>query len=468
VRAAIDRPRVTRNGGVSFWYASTRSPSRRPPLAGDRHADVCIVGAGFTGLWTAYYLKRAAPALDVVLLEREFAGYGASGRNGGWLSDHFAGARPALARLHGREAVLAMERAMQATIDEVLTVCGREGIDADAAPGGLLQVARNPAQLARMRRRLAEDRSWGLREEDIRELGADELRERVRVADALGAAYSPHGVRVQPAKLVQGLADAVERLGVPIYEDTRVIDVRRGRAVTERGTVRSPVVLRCLEGFTASLQHQRRTWLPLNSAMIVTEPLAGNVWSEIGWERAELLGDCAHAYMYSQRTADGRIALGGRGIPYRLGSRRDRDGRTQRATFMGLARLLAEMFPAAASAAIEHTWCGVLGVARDWQPRVVLDRDSGIGYAGGYVGSGVSTTNLAGRTLCDLVLGRDSELVRLAWVGGRARPWEPEPLRWLGVNAVYALYRAADRREMRGRQRTSGLARLGDAIAGRR
>ncbi|HKG04501.1 MAG TPA: FAD-binding oxidoreductase, partial [Conexibacter sp.] len=239
-------------------------------------------------------------------------------------------------------------------------------------------------------------------------------------------------------------------------------------AVTDRGTVRAPVVLACVEGFTPSLHGQRRVLLPLNSAMVVTEPLDDATWATIGWDRGELLGDVAHAYVYAQRTADGRIALGGRGVPYRYGSRTDRGGRTQARTVAGLRRALDALFPAAAGAAIDHAWCGVLGVARDWQPAVRLDRASGIGFAGGYVGNGLATANLAGRTLRDLVLDEDTELTRLPWVGHTARRWEPEPLRWLGARAVWALYRAADRREAASASaRTSGFARAADLLAGR-
>jgi glycine/D-amino acid oxidase-like deaminating enzyme len=293
------------------------------------------------------------------------------------------------------------------------------------------------------------------------------LAARVRVAGASAASWSPHGARVQPAQLVHGLARAAERRGVTIHERTTVWELSAGAAVSDRGTVRAPFVLSCLEGFTPGLRGQRRALLPLNSAIVVTEPLPPATWEAIGWDGRELLGDAAHAFVYAQRTADGRIALGGRGVPYRYGSRTDRDGRTQQRTIEDLAGALRTRFPAAADAAIEHAWCGVLGVPRDWCPAVRLDRASGLGFAGGYVGNGVAAANLAGRTLRDLVLGEDSELTRLPWVGHAARRWEPEPLRWLGAQAVYGLYRAADRREARGLARTSGLARVAGVLAGR-
>jgi glycine/D-amino acid oxidase-like deaminating enzyme len=294
------------------------------------------------------------------------------------------------------------------------------------------------------------------------------MDERIRVAGTTGALFSPHCARVQPAKLVLGLARVVESIGVAIFEQTTASRIERGRAVTDRGTVRAPIVLRCLEGFTASISGQRRDWLPMNSSMVVTEPLTQEVSDQIGWRRAELLGDYAHGYMYAQRTADNRIALGGRGIPYRYGSRIDDRGATQECTIAALTALMHDMFPATREVPIVHAWCGVLGVPRDWTATVDLDRTTGLGTAGGYVGSGLTTTNLAGRTLADLVLEHDTELTRLPWVGRRVRRWEPEPLRWLGVLSMYALYRMADRRETEKKlAQTSRIARFANMITGR-
>jgi glycine/D-amino acid oxidase-like deaminating enzyme len=460
--------RGVRNGGVSFWFADTSVPQYRSPLRGDTDADVCIVGAGLTGLWTAYYLARAEPALRIVVLEREFAGFGASGRNGGWLSADLSASRQHYAATHGRASVVDLLGAMRAAVDEVIAVARAERIEADVVKGGLLRVARTRAQLSRLRAAVEREHDWGARPEDLRWLSAGELEGRVVVAGALGAIFSPHGARVQPAKLVRGLAAAVERLGVVICEQTTVREIGPRVARSDHGTVRAPFVLRCLEGFTASIKGARRNWLPMNSSMIVTDPLPDADWDQIGWNGAELLGDFAHAYMYAQRTADGRIALGGRGVPYRYGSRTDQRGVTQHRTIHGLTRLLHDMFPGIGHVPIAHAWCGVLGVPRDWCATVSLDRATGIGFAGGYVGKGLTASNLAGRTLADLVLGMDSTLTRLPWVDRQVRRWEPEPIRWLGVQAMYLLYRAADRRETeRELAATSQLARLANLLTGR-
>ncbi|TYB41558.1 NAD(P)/FAD-dependent oxidoreductase [Actinomadura chibensis] len=463
-----------RDGGVSHWFEAAGRPAPGPRLPGPRDADVCVVGAGYTGLWTAYYLKRARPGLRIVVLEREFAGFGASGRNGGWVLGELAGSRERYAARHGRPAAIALQRAMFRAVDEVVRVAAAEGIDAGLVKGGVLYVARNAAQRARLAAMVAEARAWGWTDGDLVPLPAAERAGRLRVAGATGAAWSPHGARAQPAALVRGLARTVRDLGVEVYERTPVlrIDPRRGRvpatAVTPHGSVAAEYVLRATEGFTAGLPGHRRDLLPMNSSMIVTTPLPGAVWDAIGWERRELLGDMAHYYMYAQRTADDRIAFGGRGRPYRYGSRVDDAGRTAPATVDALWTTLTAMFPAVAGEGrVAHAWSGVLGVPRDWCAAAAVDRASGLGHAGGYTGHGVATANLAGRTLRDLVLGEGTELTALPWVGRRVRRWEPEPLRWLGVHAMYALYRAADARESAsGAAGTSVLARLADAING--
>lgn len=454
-----------RNGDVSFWWQQVGLPDPRPALPGDTDADVCIVGAGYTGLWTAYYLKQLQPDLRVVVLESRFAGFGASGRNGGWLTNSVTGGREQYAASHGRAAAVAQQRAMNDAVREVVDVAAREGIDAGIHLGGELNVARTPAQLARLRAAAAAEQEWP--DTDVELLGAAALRERIRVADAVGGMWHPHCARLQPARLAHGLAQTVERSGAVIHEDTHVEEITPGAARTAHGTVRASYVIRATEGFTPNLRGEHRTWLPMNSSLVVTAPLPAAAWDAIGWDGRETLGDLAHVYMYAQRTADDRIAFGGRGVPYRFGSRVDTDGATQERTIAGLTDLLRRFFPAAADVPVEHAWAGVLGVPRDWSATVGLDRATGLGWAGGYVGTGVTATNLAGRTLADLVLGRDTELTRLPWVGHHARRWEVEPLRWIAVQALYAAYRAADRSEARGRTTTSPLARVADRVSGR-
>ncbi len=454
-------------GDVSFWYADIGLPAtRRPALSGDATADVAIIGAGFTGLWAAYYLKKADPTRDVLVLEKEFAGFGASGRNGGWCMGTFAWNHEAYAKATSREAVLEMVRELEGTVPEISRICAEEGIDADILPTEELMLATNPAQLARIRETIAHRRHWGDGHR-VRELSPAEVAQRIATPGVLGAMTFTGMTRIQPAKLVRGLAEACERLGVRIVEGTEVTSYDQGRAETARGTVRAPVILRCTEGFTAGIKGHHRDWIPLNSAQIATVPLPPEVWAKIGWEGHELIGDMKNAYCYCQRTREGRITVGARGVPYKFGSRMDRNGEPDAETIRRLTVILREHFPEAAHYPIDHAWCGVIGVPRDWCATVGLDPATGLGWAGGYVGTGVSTANLAGRTLADLALGRQTVRTRLPWVNRRVRQWEPEPLRWLGVHMMYRLFAIADRREERLGIPPSRFAKFGNWITGR-
>ncbi|HWE09159.1 MAG TPA: FAD-binding oxidoreductase [Solirubrobacteraceae bacterium] len=450
----------------SFWLDQLGPTRRRPPLDGVRDADVCIVGGGFTGLWTAYELRRADPGLDVVVLEAQHVGFGASGRNGGWVLGELSGSRAAWRRRGGPDAAKRMVHAIQQTVTEIGAVVERETIACDWTQGGSLTVAQSETQwqrlsreAARERAELGDDLAWRL-------LDAQELASRIRVSDGRGALFTPHCARVQPARLVQGLADAAERAGAVIHESSPVTEISPGLAQAQTGRVRARFVLRATEGYTADLPGKHRVLLPMNSSMIVTERLDEALWAQIGWDGAETVLDGSHVYTYSQRTADGRIAIGGRGVPYRFGSRTDREGPVPQRTIDELRARLVSLFPAAENVRVDRAWHGVLGVSRDWCPTVGLSRSSGLGYAGGYAGEGVAASNLAARTLRDMVLGRDTELTRLPWVGHPARNWEPEPLRFIGARGIYTLYRVADRLEqVRGRE--SPVAAMADRIAGR-
>lgn len=457
-----------RLGDVSFWYDDLGGiPSQRPGLDGDVTADICIIGAGYTGLWTAYYLKQAQPTLNILILEQEFAGFGASGRNGGWLTGGFAWNHDRYAATSSDAAVRAMVGAMNGTVDEIIRVASIEGIDADILRTDEMMVAVTPAQLSRVAAEVARRQAWG-EQDRVWQIGRAEAEARVAIPGVLGAMVVGNVARIQPAKLVRGLATAVERLGVRIAEGTRATDILPGLVQTPRGTVRAPIILRATEGFSASLPGAARDWLPLNSAQIATAPLPPEIWAKIGWNGHEILGDFANAYCYCQRTREGRITVGARGIPYKFGSGIDDRGTPDKETVARLTAILHRHFPDAAQVPIDHAWCGVLAVPRDWCATVGLDRATGLGWAGGYVGVGVSTSNLAGRTLADLALGRDSDLVHLPWVNRKVRRWEREPLRWLGVTGMYGLLNAADRREARSTvPATSALARLGNWMAGR-
>lgn len=412
-------------------------------MQGDRDADVAIVGAGFTGLWTAYYLLEADPSLRVVVLEKETAGFGASGRNGGWCSALFPASLSKLASWSSRDSALAMYRAMCDSVDEVGRATVAEGIDCDFHKGGTVVLARTAVQWQRARAEAAEAEAWG---QDVRLLSATETGQVVRASGVRGSTFTPHCAAIHPAKLVRGLAAAAERAGAVIHEHTAVTSVEPGRAVTAHATVRADVVVRATEGYTAGLAAYRRRLVPVYSLMVATEPLSDAEWDRIGLADRPTFSDHRHLIVYGQRTADGRIAFGGRGAPYHFRSRIEPSYDAVPRVFSALRDTVRELFDLR-DIAFSHAWGGPLGIPRDWCASVGLDRPTGLAWAGGYVGDGVSTTNLAGRTLTDLILDRDTDLTRLPWVNHHSRSWEPEPLRWLGINTGLRAMTLADTEE---------------------
>ncbi len=450
---------------VSYWHASVPGDlGRRAPLPGDIHADVAIVGAGFTGLWTAYYLTELDPGLRIVVIERDIAGFGASGRNGGWCYGGLPGSRARFVKQHGHDAVMRFERACFETVDIIGTALSTEGIDAHFLKGGWSTLAMTPVGLAHAQEAIEAHHRFGHTEDDYRLLSAQETAARTNVPGALGTVFSPHAARVHPARLARGLADVVERRGVGIYEGTNATSIEQGRVVTDRGTVHAEFVIRATEGFTPDLKGERRRLMPFASCMVATEPLGQDVWDSIGWDGREVLSDGRRLFIYAQRTADDRIAWGGRGHPYVFGSRLETDFHDL-PVHERLHGVIRRLFPVAADARITHTWGGILGIPRDFNASVGLDPRTGIGWAGGYVGDGVAVTNLAGRTLADLITGRETDVTTLPWVNHRSRKWEPEPLRWIAANGSLRLLHMAENAEEHG-TKTSRAGRLVDWLTG--
>jgi len=450
---------------VSFWFDTLPEPIQpREPLDGDLELDVAIVGAGYSGLWTAYYLARLRPELRIGIVEAEVAGYGASRRNGGWCVGLLAGIEGLLHRAERRAVGLALQREAFAAVDEVGRVAAAEGIDCHYRKGGSVRVAVTPAQERELRVR-TEALAALFGRDAFRWLEADECAAHVRLQGGLGGFVTPHCATLHPARLARGLAACVERLGVRIYERSRVERLERGRAQTARGAIRAPLIVQATEAYTAELPGQRRALVPMHSWMIATEPLADPVWKEIGLERAETFGDGRLVTTYGQRTADGRIAFGGLGH-YNFGSRITRHFPATHPNFAELEAMLRALVPPLREARITHRWGGALGVPRDQRARVGLDRAQGRAWIGGYFGEGVAASNLAGRTLAELIAGIDSARTRSPLVAPPARPWEPEPLRSLALKGALGLAAASDRASAAGRS-TCWRARLFGLIAPR-
>jgi len=437
---------------LSLWHATMSDDEwgpARAPLPGNQQVDVAIVGGGYTGLWTAYYLLRRDPKLRVAILEATAVGFGASGRNGGWCSAILPMGLDEMASKSSRDDAIQLQSAMHETVREVGRVVEAEAIDCHFTQGGYLSLCRSDIQLRRESDHTAQLQSYGFGDDDYRMLSQSETLERCGATGVVGASFTPHCAAIHPARLARGLARVVERAGATIYEHTRVTSIKPHSVRTEHGTVTADVVVRATEAFTPELRGMRRAVAPIYSLMVATEPLPKSFWEEARLHERSTFNDGRHMIIYGQRTADDRFAFGGRGARYHWGSKiRAEYDRNERVHAL-IHATLRELFPAIGDAEITHRWGGAVAATRDWWCHAAFDRGSGIASAGGYLGDGVSTTNLAGRTLADLITGTATELTTLPWVGHQSRRWEPEPLRFLGINTIVRLPIGADRHEER-------------------
>jgi glycine/D-amino acid oxidase-like deaminating enzyme len=441
----------------SLWWSTLDGViTPRATLTEHLDVDVAIVGGGFTGLWTARELKRRDPALQIAVLEQSVCGFGASGRNGGWASALYPVTNEALVTSYGLDAFTHLRHQLQESVRTLGESARADGIDAHYVQGGTMTFARSQLQSTRLQQHVESSRELGYSVSDYRWLDRDEARERANVRDSLGATYSPHCARIHPARLVRGLADVNERLGVRIFENTEVTRIMPARgtrapeAITAGATVHARFVVRATEGFTPTLPKERRTVAPLYSLMIATEPQSDSFWDEVGLREFETFADDRHLIIYGQRTADGRLAFGGRGAPYHFGSTVEERFDEDPKVFSLLESTLRELFPSL-DGEVAYRWGGPLALPRDHSPSVVVDYATGVASAGGYTGDGVVLSYIAGSTLADLIAspGTKTERTVLPFVQHAFQRWEVEPLRWAGINVGLGLAAWADRVERR-------------------
>jgi glycine/D-amino acid oxidase-like deaminating enzyme len=450
----------------SLWWSTLDQPiAARDSLRADLDVDVAIVGGGFTGLWTARELKRRDPSLRIAVLEKSICGFGASGRNGGWASALFPLSDDVVVAHFGQDAFSHQRHVLEGAVRQLGDAAREDHIDAHFVQGGSLTFARSAVQESRLRDSVRAARELGLTIDDLRWLDVGELSAFGYVRAARGATFSPHCARINPARLVRGLADVDEALGVRIFENTAVTRIfggdgtSRPRVVTIGATVRAAYVVRATEGFTPTLPGERRTVAPIYSLMIATQPQTASFWDEVGFGGYETFADDRHLVIYGQRTKDDRIAFGGRGSPYHFGSTVEERFDKDASVFRALAATLRELFPTY-EGPITHQWGGPLAMSRDLVPSVLVDHVTGLASAGGYTGDGVVLSRVCATALADLITAPDSDTdhTRLTFVRHRSKKWEPEPLRWLGINVGLGLATWADHTEkFRGKQsRASG------------
>jgi len=448
---------MNRYSSYSFWLETAGEDlTPRPALQRSAEVDVAVLGAGFSGLWTAYYLLRQNPGLRVAVVEKEIAGFGASGRNGGWCSPKFPVTAGMLEQRYGPDATRALLLAMYDTVDEVCRVCAEEQIDAHFHKGGALSLARGVHQLPAIRASRAVYERLGLQDRNLL-MSPEETRERVNITNLHGALLTPQSASVHPGRLVRGLARAVERRGATIYEQTQVLTFEGGstsRLVTAGGELRArQAIVLAGEGYLSRLPQLHLAIMPVYSLIVLTEPLTDAQWAQIGWQNRESIGSNRYTVDYLTRTADGRILFGSRGAPYVFGSKITDAQDQHESTHAHARRAVVEWFPSLQGVKFTHAWGGPLGMPRDWMPAVAFDPATRIGTARGYTGQGVATTNLAGRVLANLILGKQTGLETLPLAQRRSRNWEPEPLRWLAVRYMQGAFARIDEAAEAGRSR---------------
>lgn len=433
---------LTNYRSLSFWHDSLAESLEPRPTSEQRDFDVAIMGAGFTGLWTGIYLLRNQPSLRVAILEKEIAGFGASGRNGGWCSALFPWSSEKLAKEFGIEASQAMRRAMISTVDEIGQITKELGIECDYQKSGTFNLIRSAAQKQRALAELEQSEKF-----QVDNLQLKNSSDSPRAAESQGAVFDPACASIHPAKLVRGLAMAFIELGGSLFEATEVTNFSAGNVESSRGNFTAEYVVDALEGYRPTISGQKRRSLPLYSLMIVTEPIPGSVLDDLGLPPGVTFADFRNLIIYGQRTKDNRIAFGGRGAPYHFGSRIKAKYDNVENIHTHLERELKTMFPTLGGYRITHRWGGALGVTRDWMASVTLDPVTKIAQAGGYVGDGVGTSHLAGKTLADLILGRQSPESNLCFVNHRSPSWEVEPLRFIAARGAMFAAGLADQLE---------------------
>lgn len=444
---------------TSLWYSQQSSP--RPifngTLASDLNVDLAIVGGGFTGLWTAYYANKLDPTLKIAIIESEFVGFGASGRNGGWVSALFPAHFTSLARASSREAARRMHKAMVTNISNIGQIAQSHNWIIDWSHGGTVVAARSALQNDQALADVREFIDWGF-PNDLTYLSASETRERINVTEIKGGTFTPHCAAIDPYKLVQQLSTYVHSRGVSIYEGTRALRIDPGVVLTTGGKVHAPNIIRATEGYTKTLEGQKRSIAPVYSLMVATQALSANIWDEIGLSERETFSDYRNLIIYGQRTADNRIAFGGRGAPYHYNSKISPHQDINPSVHHKLRETLIEMFPILSGIEFTNAWGGPLGIARDWWASCNFDPKTGLGSSGGYVGDGLGTAHLGGKTLAHLITRTQSELTTLPWVNHRSRKWEPEPLRWIGTNLGLRVMQRADSLEQRAGKKSRSAA----------
>jgi len=419
------------------WWLGATPYSENPPLTEDIEVDVCVIGGGFTGLSSAYHIKKQKPNLSVAVLENEVVGYGASGRNGGFSMPLLGWNITYLVWAFGAERAAPAQRYMTECVKRTRRLVEDEKIDCDLEYNGLLVLAHNDFQFRGLESDLRNYQKVGVNDVELLDKGA--LKNRLNTAFHLGALYEPDTAILNPAKLARGMKAAVERMGVEVFERTPATGFDPGKQVivhTPRGRVKADYLVLATNAFTVQLNVNKGWYVPMFTYIIMTEPLDEKHYQELGWIRREGIEDRRQLVHYLRLTADNRLVFGGRDAPYYYGNQCENRDSHQK-IFAGLERDMKQFFPMLGDLKVTHRWGGPVAITAFFVPKFSYYKEfRNIAYGMGYCGHGVALSTSAGMIIHDLLFKPDSELTRLLFVHNMEMMLPPEPLRWLFVHAI--------------------------------
>lgn len=427
-----------------LWHATYGEYQPDPSLAGSEQVDVAIVGGGFTGMATAYWLLKAEPSLKVAILEQEVVGYGASGRNGSFAMTVVGLGLDLLKKMKGRDRAIQAQRYLERAVDLVGELVDTEELDCDYIRPGFLRMATTPAYVKKIRHEIEVAHKLGI--EGIEWLDQDEARARVNSEHYLGAWWEPRMALVNPLKLVREMKRVVTGLGATVYEHSPVTSISRGSGFTvgtPGGVLTADKLVLATNAYTHRLPLGGRRQIPAWTYVVATEPLSEDQLGPIGWDGFEGVEDARNLIHYYRRTPDDRLLMGGGPVGFGFGKDMNRDSNPE--AWSHLEQHITDLFPSLAGARIEHRWGGPFSVTTDLTPALGYIGDRDAVYSVGCIGHGVAMTQLNGKTISDLLLERSTELTDHFFVNRRVIPWPPEPLRMGTSLAIRSYLKLEDR-----------------------
>ena len=427
----------------SFWL-SELDLQPGDAVDGRIDCDVAIVGGGFTGVSAAYFLKQLDPSMDVVVLEKDLVGYGASGRNAGFSMTLFGFSMQMTRLRFGKDQAVEAHRYMNEAVSLVQQLVEEHDIDCDYEHNGFMRIATSERYVRRIKKELEFAAKMGI--DDMEWMSAEEVAEQVQSPVFRGAAYEPHAALLNPAKLIRGLKDVAEAEGADIYEGSPVteIDVDNGVVLTTPGgEVHADRAVLATNAYTHLLPLARSKQAPAFTHIILTEPLSDEHFDKIGWENRQGLEDARNMIHYFRLTDDNRLLIGGSDVKIPFGDEMGLDHDEE--VFGQLKEGLDFLFPALSDLEIEHRWGGPVSVTLDMAPAIGEVKGGRLLYSVGCTGHGVSLTHLNGKTLAELITGKTTERTETFFVNRWVPPWPPEPLRFVATQTVRNALRFQDR-----------------------